>query len=98
VSHTPGPWHTVSSQAGAFEVYDDNGEFVAFARDLLKPDLECQANAHLIAASPELLALVRKHLEDHLEACHITRMGKTCSLVAETRAVLAKAEGREVAS
>lgn len=41
----------------------------------------------------ELLALVRKHLEDHLEACHITRRGEVCSLVAETRAVLAKAEG-----
>lgn len=53
-----------------------------------------QANGRLIAAAPDLLALVRKHLEDHLEACHITRRGEDCSLVIETRALIAKAEGR----
>jgi len=57
--HTPGPWH-VSDVAQGLVVYDDQGWAVAdakvfHARHTLE---EAQANARLIAATPNLLEML----------------------------------------
>lgn len=56
VQHTPGPWH-VGMKPGPM-VYGTRGEQVADCRGML-PDSECRHNARLIAAAPEMLALLQ---------------------------------------
>ncbi len=56
--HTPGPW-VVNGEAryAGFNVVDKTGRSVAaFPSNSKRPDDERNANAHLIAAAPELLA------------------------------------------
>lgn len=82
-THTPGPW-TLDAEIG-----------VVFGRDG-KPiqtggggcGKETQANARLIAAAPELLSLMKKHLEE--SGCD----GDLCSRSwhEEFRAAIRKAE------
>lgn len=56
--HTPGPWDVTPS---GFHVYDAHGSVTA---DCAQPDVrrleERKANARLIAAAPELLAMVER--------------------------------------
>lgn len=57
MTHTPGPWATYDAdQMGTYTVIGQDGEFVAWTRDMHKPDAECEANARLIAKAPEMLA------------------------------------------
>ncbi len=59
VGHTPGPWHLGPWGAWAdhaIVVLDAHDEQIANTADLLKSWPECEANARLIAAAPELLA------------------------------------------
>ena len=58
--HTPGPWRW-NTAAG---IYGSNNKRCAnvFVQDEIKlPDDEIDANARLIAAAPDLLALVRSY-------------------------------------
>ena len=55
--HTPGPWRTGTDE-DAHVIYDDNLDAIA---DTLRDDGDAEterANAHLIAAAPDLLAVV----------------------------------------
>lgn len=85
--HTPGPWRSGAWAAytdHAVVVIDQHDEQVATTTDLLKPWEECEANARLIAAAPDMLAMLKRIYEwDHL-----TPFG------AELQALIAKAEGR----
>lgn len=62
---TPGPWK-IGQQCPPFETIDSaNGTWVASVEDVYP---EQQANAHLIAAAPEMLAALQE-AQDHLEFC-----------------------------
>jgi hypothetical protein len=90
--HTPGPW-TAYCQNNTAAIRDKDGVLLASAsvRDIETP--ECQANARLIAAAPELLE-VCKHV---LLEC--PGIWNTCQSTWETfgamlDAAISKAEGR----
>ena len=82
-SHTPGPWQLGSSKVA---IWGSDGSVVADAWESNdRPDKECEANARLIAAAPDLLAAL-KSARHGLEAA-----GMGCSRVI---AAINKAEGR----
>lgn len=61
--HTPGPWHIESEP---FNVWDANGLLIARAHSQLEQDDDWErgcANARLIAAAPDLLAVVKDAVE-----------------------------------
>lgn len=82
--HTPGPWHPYLD---SFYVFDSDNHRVADTCANGKSDAECMANAHLIAAAPDLLAalegLVKQFAHPTLES----------TLLADARAAIAKAHG-----
>ena len=98
--HTPGPWGIVTAaKYGADHdhpaVIKDEGDGIPWcviAARVTGPDLhQARANARLIAAAPEMLALIQyvatskcKHPDDS-QACHF------CA----ARALLARIEGKE---
>ena len=59
--HTPGPWHTQHNdeRAGELVIADENMYWVASVMNDGEDEEEQRANAHLIAASPMLLAVVQ---------------------------------------
>jgi hypothetical protein len=78
-THTPGPWQLWHDDEGAFVLRSPDDEKVICKRDLGLPDRdEGIANAHLIAAAPDLLEALRAMSPDTEQA----------------RAAIAKAEGR----
>lgn len=104
--HTPGPWFA-RSESYPFLVRDSRGNKVAHA-GAARSDAECMANARLIAAAPELLALVKKSRRSHYECedCWYSCATLTCDehrkgpcdcgadeWNAAIDAVIAKAEG-----
>lgn len=62
--HTPGPWHVSGEVRGTgFNVSDANKRSVAaFPSTSRRADVERTANAHLIAAAPDLLATAKEML------------------------------------
>jgi hypothetical protein len=60
--HTPGPWAVGSYCMTAHVIYADNGEGeqIAAASRSAFPDSESDANARLIAAAPDLLAVLKQ--------------------------------------
>lgn len=58
VKHTPGPWSsTYNEHRGTCQIHADNGTWVATTRD---GTIKQEANARLIAAAPEMLAVIAK--------------------------------------
>lgn len=55
--HTPGPWEDIINDEGELWVVIDNGDHDIFIGDMEDTCGECHANAQLIAASPDLLAV-----------------------------------------
>lgn len=58
-THTPGPWYTKSDYQNRIEVYAelyDNSRTTASIASVGNCIMEGEANAHLIAAAPDLLA------------------------------------------
>lgn len=53
--HTPGPW-AYSRRAGIRISAPDGRSICAIAATVRRPPAECEANAQVIAAAPELLA------------------------------------------
>lgn len=100
MSHTPGPW-SVGDKRGVWTgpvVMADNGRRgVAFVCG------ESEANAHLIAAAPDLLATVKRlrevfeQLSDgdwrHLDATYVDQLIESDGLIGCDQ-VIAKAKGR----
>lgn len=87
-SPTPGPWFGVKdSLAGpdGVVVYDEKrGRVLAH---VFVGDAEREANAHLIGAAPDLLAVVEAFESEHLR-------GSVNPLVLAARAALKKARGQ----
>lgn len=95
-AHTPGPWH-IGMRPGPI-VYGPAGEQVVSLLDPLVVDSENRANAHLIAAAPDLLAA----LEACISAGSMIQqgkrggevMGQLSAAIDRARAVVAKARGQ----
>ena len=69
--HSPGPWELdISKASGQWFIVNRTKYVVAFVAPndymalLVKLDAERKANAHLIAAAPDLLAACERVLED----------------------------------
>lgn len=80
-THTPGPWEVM----GNADVYSSDGTLI-FHSPTTRPFAECQRNARLIAAAPELLEMVKTM--DCL--CTGKEIKKICVLCR----TIAKAEGK----
>ena len=61
IKFTPGPWHVSRQFANQLPlIYDQNGHCVASADAYYKRERpESEANAHLIAAAPDLLEALK---------------------------------------
>ncbi len=80
--HTPGPWH-LGMKPGPI-VYGPLGEQLALPEIMLLPVGERIANAHLIVAAPELLAVLKDIV--FFGTCQGQRLDNA-------KAAIAKAEG-----
>jgi hypothetical protein len=84
---TPGPWHVAARNGDITRILDYPGRLVAEVRGATGSKSEMKANARLIAAAPELLAVLKLVL-DHdgkLTGADWTHL----------RAAIAKAEGKQ---
>jgi hypothetical protein len=95
--HTPGPWNALKKRGRGFVVDVPCGGFefgyrVAEVHVGEKPDSEIVANAHLIAAAPELLEALKEIAPDY--APHVGCECDQCAPILRAFAALAKAEGR----
>jgi hypothetical protein len=89
-THTPGPW--LSFDSGTLVISASPGDALIADLDGSEVDTneEREANAHLIAAAPELYAVVKAYVV----ACKEQDI-KLGSITGDAIAALAKAEGRE---
>lgn len=95
--YTPGPWRTEDHAPGfGVCVVDAQNVNTVYAYELHKTPEECESNARLIAAAPELL----EALNDCDHAFAAWQMGVVpgrpkdiLALIAKVRAAIAKAEG-----
>ena len=97
VAHTPGPW-----RVGGNYVFAQDG-FVALVGCVHRTPAEGDANARLIAAAPDLLALAKRYASECRECDGEGRILVTfndreaeydsCDACADIRAAIAKAEG-----
>lgn len=96
-AHTPGPWEVADESLGpyAWAVESVRGDDVALG-PINSGDTHAEevANAHLIAAAPDLLAALEKAHENAAAALRgIVRPHNTVDLAVEMRAAIAKARG-----
>lgn len=85
--HTPGPWHYDEGDGWVVSDYPRHIICNPLDRSTNIGHEECDANAQLIAAAPDLLAALRAFVEFNDEP-----MGGPPSLWQAARAALAKAE------
>lgn len=106
--HTPGPWvikHGASDNTGIYKAYPDGGAVTPCkiaevlhhgegAFDNVPPSYEDSANAHLIAASPELLEAVMLCVE-HFAVYADEGDENAClgQVIINARSAIAKAKG-----
>lgn len=103
VKHTPGPWHVASvghgSRYGAYQV----DAWALRERSILRGDMpgdacaEREANARLIAAAPDLLAVAKAIAGLSCMAPEMTAVDYDAAfsmIVSDASAAIAKAEGR----
>ena len=81
--HTPGPWHTAGEQGVQIRSAKDQ-----IAKVWTMRGNEWKANAHLIAAAPDLLEALQDMVSDHASLSAAT--------LAFARAAIAKATGEQV--
>ncbi|HET9109067.1 MAG TPA: hypothetical protein VFN79_17965 [Steroidobacteraceae bacterium] len=89
VGHTPGPWR----QTGTFTVQDSRGNRVA-RTGMARPHAENEANAHLIASAPDLLAALQQLLDEQEDAPLERRRTEWAEACARARRAIAQAEGK----
>ena len=106
MEHAPGPWIAMErdEERDILIVAADGSTVVmvfasdAWGRDVEKTDAEEEANAHLIAAAPDLLRVCREALQ--AERAYILRMREQVPnyegsmLMAQLMTVIKKAEGK----
>lgn len=83
--HTPGPWHTGTTESTKYTIYSQLGFCIANSFNGVFVDAACEANAALMAAAPELLEYLQYAVWAHPE------LEKNEKLMA----VIAKATGQE---
>lgn len=93
--HTPGPWrveHSAPEEGFDAWVIDDptHGYTIATVADTFNKRSENAANAHLIAAAPEMLAALKEYVRDYGD----NEDGDSQLMAEKARAAIAKAEGR----
>jgi hypothetical protein len=96
LKHTPGPWEVVGSNGTVgvgLRIFADT-RFIGFVGNSDEEAEQCSANAHLIAAAPDLLDILVR-AKDVIEALDGTSVENE-KLVDDYRAAIAKAEGRAV--
>lgn len=109
MKHTPGPWWTDAKYnveemgCAVIAARTDCGPLpgnptrgmVAFATTILKENaVRCEADARLIAAAPDLLALLQRWSALDGGSWHVERHAREkAELLADTRAAIAKATG-----
>jgi len=87
--HTPGPWKTTHSAMSGYRVSDSTGWGVA----VVLKDANDEANAHLIAAAPQMLEALEKIAEIGRQNGDATRQhAVSCFLIAEAAIKAAKGE------
>lgn len=97
-THTPGPWRL--AVVGGFRdgqpsasIWIEAGEYYSIASVI--PQREVEANAHLLAAAPELLFALKMLLADIEDYQRINHLGGADNHSQQmARAAIAKAEGR----
>ena len=94
--HTPGPWVLQDNAGFGVYVYGAGGAFgggvqVAKVQASVRADVQT-ANAHLIAAAPDLLAALREMVRTCRPTPIIEAEGRDALTAA--RAAIARAEGR----
>jgi hypothetical protein len=62
---TPGPWH-VEEEEGTYGVFSNDDLLALILSDDLKEREVARANAHLMAAAPRLLEVLRE-IKEHLD-------------------------------
>lgn len=63
MKHTPGPWYLNYTDGGV--LYEDGNRDKAIAPDIYgRTKEECEANARLVAAAPQLLEVCRAVIND----------------------------------
>ena len=92
MSHTPGPWKTLPNEEFEWSgVADSTGHPLA---SCLNADRK--ANAHLIAAAPEMLAALKEEVDCAREFDSSSSAYQRAQESLENiKAIIAKAEGRE---
>ena len=99
--HTPGPWCWDDKDALPWTDYDKtdhmpylinaNGSIVMSGEDIR---INNAANAHLIAAAPDLLAALKVMLFAFEELAKVIKPLSSDPVVVASRAAIAKAEGK----
>lgn len=94
--HTPGPWVVRTTEDGRIAIYSKADSL--WITEMLRPMpiLNSEANAHLIAAAPEMLEAL-KELKNQIRVRHKMNVKKDYSLLLADAAAgkaIAKAEGR----
>ena len=93
--HTPGPWF-VRKGGSAWGNFSIDGDVFFIAETIGGLDKEEKANAHLIAAAPDLLEALRALVDDIGERFNISSQSTNPGMrdaVNQARAAIAKAEG-----
>ncbi len=94
--HTPGPWIVNGSTVTGGDPIDDRGNRyespICTVSNSYRNRETDKANAHLIAAAPELLGMLTD-CEDFF--CDLADKGYPTPLHARVRTLIAKAEGRQ---
>ena len=103
-THTPGPWTVQGLETNrngydwpTFAVRSPENHCLAVVGEVDRATSEKNtANAHLIAAAPEMLALLRQHIAAHDEQARLANFDQCgCSpLCKGARALLAKIDSR----
>lgn len=93
-AHTPGPWEISPPWSGFSKITGANGELIfglaAGSAEEKRSDEECEANALLIAAAPDLL----KFLVAWVESTDLSEQtGSMRPVYLGARAAIAKAKG-----
>ena len=95
-AHTPGPWHTASTPdgtRGAIYRANPNPNFPLATVLAIGNDREERANARLIAAAPDMLALLQQYSELNTGLSGAEYMRRKVALDEQAAALIAKARG-----
>ncbi len=96
MSHTPGPWTVtdVDTQYARAFVQMSDGSEISGSDGVREVESLSIADAHLIAAAPELLAACQRALA-YIEYLDPVNTSSPSGIVVLLRAAIANAEGRE---